>query len=97
MPGFNIVTLVFSLADRILEKAFLNSGKLDLGLVSAGSNGIEPLASFCAAADCCGISRLTERYTMKLFNEPNLLLKISKYNLNYKGATSEQYKLLCLH
>ena len=41
MLGIDIVTLVFSLADRTLEKAFY-SGKLDLGLVSAGSNGIEP-------------------------------------------------------
>ena len=41
MLGTNIVTSVFSLADRILEKAFVDSGKLDLGLVSAGSNGIE--------------------------------------------------------
>ena len=39
----NIVTSVFSLADRTgLEKVFLDSGKLDLGLVSAGSGGIEP-------------------------------------------------------
>ena len=45
MPGIYIVTSVFSLADRTLEKAFLDSGKLDLGLVSAGSNGIEPQAS----------------------------------------------------
>ena len=30
------------LAGRTLEKAFLDSGKLDLGLVSAGSKGIEP-------------------------------------------------------
>ena len=42
MPGTDIVTSVFSLADRTLEKATLvDSGKLDLGLVSAGSNGIE--------------------------------------------------------
>ena len=40
-------TLVFSLADRTLKKAFLDSGKLDLGLVSAGSDGIEPWASLC--------------------------------------------------
>ena len=33
---------VLSLADGTLEKAFLDSGKLDLGLVSARSNGIEP-------------------------------------------------------
>ena len=44
----NIVTSAFSLPDRTLEKAFLDSGKLDLGLVSAGSNGIEPWASLCA-------------------------------------------------
>ena len=42
MPGINIVTSVLSLADRILEKEFLDSGKLDLDLVSASSNGIEP-------------------------------------------------------
>ena len=42
MLGINIVTSVFSLADRTLEKAFVDSGKLDLGLVSASSNGIEP-------------------------------------------------------
>ena len=42
MPGVDIVTSVFSLADRTLEKDTLDSGKLDLGLVSAGSNGIEP-------------------------------------------------------
>ena len=42
MPGINIVTSVFSLADRPLERAFLDSGKLDLGLVLASSNGIEP-------------------------------------------------------
>ena len=46
--GINIVSSVFSLADRTLEKAFLDSGKLDLGLVSAGSNGIEAQASLCA-------------------------------------------------
>ena len=34
-----IVTSVFSLADRTLEKD--TPGKLDLGLVSAGSNGID--------------------------------------------------------
>ena len=38
----NIVTSVLSLADPTLEKEFLDSGKLDLGLVSASSNGIEP-------------------------------------------------------
>ena len=43
MPGFNIVSSVFySLADLTLEKATLYSGKLDLGLVSADSNGVEP-------------------------------------------------------
>ena len=44
MPGVNIVTSVLSLhvADRTLEKALLDSGKLDLGLVSASSNGTEP-------------------------------------------------------
>ena len=42
MPDVNIVTSVFSLADRTLEKVFLESRKLVLGLVSAGSNGIEP-------------------------------------------------------
>ena len=40
--GINIVSSVFSLADRTLEKANLDSGKLDLGLVSAGFNGVEP-------------------------------------------------------
>ena len=40
--GINIVSSVFSLADRTLEKATLDSGKLDLDLVSAGSNGVEP-------------------------------------------------------
>ena len=40
--GINVVTSVFSLADRTMGKAFLDSGKLDLVLVSAGSNGIEP-------------------------------------------------------
>ena len=48
MLGINFVTSVFSLADRSLERAFLDSGKLDLGLVSAGSNGVEPKASLCA-------------------------------------------------
>ena len=45
MPGINIVPSVFSLADRTLDL-----GKLDLhvSLASAGSNGIEPLASLCA-------------------------------------------------
>ena len=37
-----IVTSVFSLADGTLEKETLDSGKLDLGLVSAGSNGVQP-------------------------------------------------------
>ena len=41
MLGIDIVTSVFSLADRTLEKVFFDSGKLDLGLVSAGSNGFE--------------------------------------------------------
>ena len=40
--GINIVSSVFSLADRTLEKATLGSEKLDLGLVSAGSNGVQP-------------------------------------------------------
>ena len=40
MPGIDIFTSVLSLADRALEKAFLDSGKLNLGLVSASSNGI---------------------------------------------------------
>ena len=49
MPGIDIFTSVLSLADRTLEKAFLDSGKLNLGLVSASSNGIlEPQASLCA-------------------------------------------------
>ena len=48
MPGINIVTSVLSLADRTSEKEFLDSGKLNLGLVSASSNGIEPWASLCA-------------------------------------------------
>ena len=39
--GINIVSSVFSLADRTLENATLDSGKLDLGLVSAGSNGVQ--------------------------------------------------------
>ena len=42
VPGINIVTSVLSLADRTLEKAFLDSAKLYLGIVSAGSNDIEP-------------------------------------------------------
>ena len=40
--GIDIVSSVFSLADRTLEKATLDSGKLDLGLASGGSNGVEP-------------------------------------------------------
>ena len=53
MPGINIFTSVLSLADRTLEKAFLDSGKLDLGLVSASSNGIEPYIgqSLCRQGD----------------------------------------------
>ena len=52
MPGTNIFTSVLSLADRTLEKAFLDSEKLDLGLVSASSNGIEPYTSFlCRQGD----------------------------------------------
>ena len=47
MTGIDICTSVLSLADRTLEKAFFDSGKLDLGLVSASSNGIEPQASLC--------------------------------------------------
>ena len=39
MLGINIVRSVFSLADRTLGKVFVDSGKLDLGLVSASSNG----------------------------------------------------------
>ena len=39
---------MFSLADRTLEKAFVDSGKLDLGVVLAGSKGIEPYVSLCA-------------------------------------------------
>ena len=45
MLDINIVSSVFSLADGTLEKATLDSGKLDLGLVSAGSNGFGPWAS----------------------------------------------------
>ena len=40
--GIDIVSSVFSLADRTLESATLDSRKLDLGLVSAGSNGVQP-------------------------------------------------------
>ena len=40
--GINIVSLVFSLADRTLGNATLKSGKFDLGLVSAGYNGVQP-------------------------------------------------------
>ena len=43
----HIVSLVLSLADRTLEKANLDSGKSDLGVVSVGSNGIEPWVSLC--------------------------------------------------
>ena len=35
-------------ADQQLGKPTLDSEKLDLGLVSASSNGIEPQASLCA-------------------------------------------------
>ena len=42
VPGIDIVSSVFSSADRTLENATLDSGKLDLGLVSAGSNGVQP-------------------------------------------------------
>ena len=42
VPSINIVRSVFRLADRTLEKAFRDSGKQDLGLVSANSNGIDP-------------------------------------------------------
>ena len=48
VPGINDVTSVFSLADRTLEKAFLDSGNLDLGLVSESSNGIEDKVTSCA-------------------------------------------------
>ena len=40
--GASIVSSVLSLADRTLEKATLHLGKLDLGLVSSGSYGVEP-------------------------------------------------------
>ena len=40
MPAIYVVSLVFS--SLHLGKATLDSGKLDLGLVSVGSNGIEP-------------------------------------------------------
>ena len=40
--GTNIVSSMFSLADRTLENATLDSGKFDSGLVSAGSNGVQP-------------------------------------------------------
>ena len=40
--GIDIVSSVFSLADRTLENETLDSGKLDLGLVSAGSNRVQP-------------------------------------------------------
>ena len=42
MPAINIVSSVFSLADCTLEKQTLDSEKLDLGIVSVGSNGIAP-------------------------------------------------------
>ena len=45
MPAIYVVSLVFS--SLHLGKATLDSGKLDLGLVSVGSNGIEPQANFC--------------------------------------------------
>ena len=48
MLDINIVSSVFSLADGILEKETLDSGNLDLGLVSAGSNGFGPWASLWA-------------------------------------------------
>ena len=38
--GINIVSSVFSLADRTLENETLDSGKLDLGIVSVGSNAM---------------------------------------------------------
>ena len=37
MPGINIVTSVLSLADRTSEKAFLDSGNLDVGLFFFGN------------------------------------------------------------
>ena len=40
--GINIVSSVLSFADRTLENTILDSGKLDLGLDSAGSNGVQP-------------------------------------------------------
>ena len=43
MPGINIVTSVLSLADRTLEKEFLDSGKLDL------------VHAFSLSASSCGI------------------------------------------
>ena len=42
VPAINIVRSVSSLANRTLNKAFLDLEKLDLDLVSEGSNGIEP-------------------------------------------------------
>ena len=42
VPAINIVSSVFCLADQYLGKVTVDSGKLDLGLVSAGSNGIAP-------------------------------------------------------
>ena len=47
MTGLNIVSLVFSLVGCTLEKATLDSGKLDL-VSLAGSNGIKLWASLCA-------------------------------------------------
>ena len=46
MLGVNIVTSVFSLADRTLEKAFVDSGKLDLGLVSATGQSLYRQGAF---------------------------------------------------
>ena len=43
LEHFDLVWItVEQLKDRTLEKAFLDSGELDLGLVSAGSDSIEP-------------------------------------------------------
>lgn len=43
LEHFDLVWItVEQLKDRTLEKAFLDSGELDLGLVSARSNSIEP-------------------------------------------------------
>ena len=75
MPGIDIVTSVLSLADRTLEKEFLDSGKLDLGLVSTSSNGIEPQASLCADkvtsnVDYVSLSLLSIPCEILLFNGP---------------------------